>query len=251
MEKERFKIEYPNESEMKGQIQSIIEKGLQKPQSFSVFLKEMYRHIGWRHLFRDVTEILYLTAIMISLLVFVIYGFDRNAMDAQLYSFIFIFSPIFYFVIASIVLVHARMKPAFELEMTFKYHVFQLATFRMLVFSIVGLGVNIVLITLMAIMFSSVPFMEALMLSLCSLSIFASIHLYLMQKRKGKLISYAWLLAWVIGQSTLVMFDGTAYSLFLSQVPVYVYAILIGLSIYFYIQNLKKLIIFRNVEGVL
>ncbi|NLP52598.1 hypothetical protein [Bacillus sp. RO1] len=251
MERERFKIEYPTEVEMKGQIESIIKKGLQKKQSFPAFLHEMYRHIGWRYVFRDATEVSFLTVIMMSLLVFVLYGFNGNAMNTQLYSLIFTLSPMFYFVIASTLLVHARMKPAFELEMTFKYHVFQLAAFRMLVFSVIGLGLNVVLMTIISEMFSSIHIMEALMLSLCSLSIFGSIHLYSMQKRKGKLVSYVWFSAWIVGNGTLVMFDSIAYSLFLSSVPVYVYAILITLSVYFYIRNLKRLITFRNVEGVL
>jgi hypothetical protein len=170
-------------------------------------------------------------------------------MAREVYSLIFILSPVLYFVIGTVFLV--RKNNTFEVEMTCKYHVFQLAAFRMLAFSIIAMLANILLVVVVFLSFQAINIMEALMISISSLSIFSTLYLYAIQKLRNRFTSLIVMTSWLLINLLPVFLSQDIYSLLLSKVPALVYLVVVTASLTFYMNSLKKLIAFRNVEGVL
>ncbi|MBH0169078.1 hypothetical protein [Fictibacillus sp. 18YEL24] len=251
MEKQKFHIEYPTDLERKNQILSIVSAGLTKPKSFLSYLLEMYQQLGFRYLFRDATEILFTTCLALAVMLYGIFSL-KSSLDMQdLYSFIFTLSPIFFFALSSLFLVRALMKDTFSVEMTCKYHVFQLAAFRMLIFSLLTMLMNIALIIVLSFLFQSIQILDALLLSCSSLSLFSVLYLYALHHAKGPFATYLMMASWLLVNVLPATLNQNMYSMFLSHVPTYVYGVVLIISIVLYVKTLKKLIAFRGAEGVL
>ncbi|WP_416729875.1 hypothetical protein [Fictibacillus sp. JL2B1089] len=251
MEKQKFHIEYPTDAERENQLSYIVSVGLTKPKSFLSYLLEMYQQLGFRYLFRDATEILFTTCLALALLLYCIFSMKSSINTQDLYSFIFTLSPIFFFALSSLFLVRALMKDTFSVEMTCKYHVFQLAAFRMLIFSLLTMLMNIALIIVLSFLFQSIQILDALLLSCSSLSIFSVLYLYALRHAKGPYATYVMMTSWLIVNFLPAILNQNMYSMFLSHVPAYVYGGVLIISILLYVKTLKKLIAFRGAEGVL
>ncbi|MBN3553912.1 hypothetical protein JYA63_06535 [Fictibacillus nanhaiensis] len=250
MEKEKFHIEYPTDSERGKQISYIVSVGLTKPKSFLSYLHEMYQQLGFRYLFRDATEILFTIGLALAVMLYGIFSLKSSIDTQALYSFIFTLSPICFFALSSLFLVRALTKDTFSVEMTCKYHVFQLAAFRMLIFSLLTMVMNIVLIIVLSFLFQSIHILDALLLSCSSLSIFSVLYLYALRHAKGLYATYVMMTSWLIVNVLPAFLSQNMYSMFLSHVPAYVYGIVLIISIVLYVKTLKKLIAFRGAEGV-
>ncbi|MDM5314796.1 hypothetical protein QUF49_02255 [Fictibacillus sp. b24] len=251
MDKHKFYVDYPEEREIKNHVQFIVSAGLTKPKSFLQSLSEMYQQLGFRYLFRDATEILFTVSLALCVLIYGIFSLDSSIQTDDIYSFIFTLSPVLYFIVASLFLVNALTKNTFAVEMTCKYHVFQLAAFRMLIFSVIALILNSLLIVVVSLLFQSINVLEALLLSSSSLSVFSVLYLYVLQRVKGRYSTYAMMAGWLLVNLLPAFFSQDVYSVFLSHVPVYVYAVVCAASLVLYVNSLKKLIAFRHAEGVL
>ncbi|MED1865766.1 hypothetical protein P4V41_20095 [Fictibacillus nanhaiensis] len=251
MEKQKFIIDHPTDPERENQISYIVSVGLTKPKSFLSYLLEMYQQLGFRYLFRDATEIVFTLFLAVAVMLYGIFSLKSSFDTQDLYSFIFTLSPIFYFTISSLFLVRALMKDTFSVEMTCKYHVFQLAAFRMLIFSLLAMVLNIVLIIVLSFLFQSLQVIEALLLSCSSLSIFSVLYLYVLRHARGPYSTYILMASWLLINIVPALLSKNIYAMFLSHIPAYVYAIVLIISIVLYVKTLKKLIAFRGAEGVL
>jgi hypothetical protein len=249
---ERWTVDYPDEQTMKSEIQFIVSSGLVKPKKFHEYLLEMYRQLGFRYLFRDATEIIFTMLIASAAMVFGLFQVMEGAMEAdRLYSYLFIMSPILYMLVAVLFLVNLRSRDTFAVEMTCKYHVFQLAAFRMLVFSILAILLNIASILILFLFYQSFSIVEAVLISISSLGVFSTMFLYIIQKVKSRVAGYAAVAGWVLANVALAYFNSELYDAVLSQIPVYVYiAVSVGCLV-LYVRRLKVFITLRNVEEVL
>lgn len=248
-DQEKFSVDYPNKMLIQQQVQAIVSAGIKKPKSYPQYLKEMYQNLGLGYIFRDATELIFIILIAFGVLFTSINTLDNDVIAKDLYSLIFILSPVLYFVIGTFFLV--RKNNTFEVEMTCKYHVFQLAAFRMLAFSIIAMLANILLVVVVFLSFQFINIIEALMISISSLSVFSALYLYAIQKLRIRFTSLIIMTSWLLINLLPVVLSQDIYSLLLSKVPALVYLIVVTASLTFYMNSLKKLIAFRNVEGVL
>lgn len=252
MKDEKWTVDYPDEQTMKSEIQFIVSSGLVKPKRFHEYLLEMYRQLGFRYLFRDATEIIFTMLMASAVMVFGLFHVMDGAMEAdRLYSYLFVMSPILYMLVAVLFLVNLRSRDTFAVEMTCKYHVFQLAAFRMLVFSVLAILLNIASILILFLFYQSFSIVEALLISISSLGVFSTAFLYIIQKVKSRVADYAAVAGWVLANGALAYFSGEWYLAALSQVPVYVYIVVSVACLFLYVQRLKFFITLRNVEEVL
>ncbi|WP_110111859.1 hypothetical protein [Bacillus sp. CGMCC 1.16541] len=252
MKKETWNIDYPDEQTMKSHIREIVAKGVKKPRSFPAHLKEMYKQVGVRYLFHDATDVLFVFFIGLSLLgLGWFYTAEQLHSMNELYSVLFISSPILYLVLAVLFFVRASEQRTFEVEMTCKYHVFQLAAFRMLVFGVGAIGCNGLLIVVLSSFYPALHVLEALCMSMSSLSVFATSFLYLSQKVRSKWGSYAFIGVWVIGNMTAAVYSEELYTLILRHIPMYVYMLIFILFAYGYVLRLKNMMFHQQVKGVL
>lgn len=252
MKDEKWTVDYPDEQTMNSEIQFIVSSGLVKPKKFHEYLLEMYRQLGFRYLFRDATEIIFTMLMASAAMVFGLFQVMEGAIEAdKLYSYLFIMSPILYLLIAVLFLVNLRSRDTFALEMTCKYHVFQLAVFRMLVFSILAILLNIASILILFLFYQSFSIVEALLISISSLGIFSTVFLYIIQKVKSRVAGYAAVAGWVLANVALFYFNSELYDAVLSQIPVYVYVAVSAGCLVLYVRRLKFFITLRNVEEVM
>ncbi|MFC7370752.1 hypothetical protein ACFQPF_03590 [Fictibacillus iocasae] len=252
MRDDKWTVDYPDEAMRKSEIAFIVSKGLIKPKAFHEHLVEMYKHLGFRYVFRDATEIIFTMLLASIVMVFTLFNVLNGGMDVSgLYSYLFILSPILYMLIAALCLVKPGNRDTFAVEMTCKYHAYQLAAFRMLVFSILAALLNISYILILHVCYQTFNMGEAVLISISSLSVFSTSYLYIIQKVKKLATSYVPMAGWLLINLGLAYFSNDLYANVLSQIPFYVYIAVSAGCLYLYVRRLKYFLTFRNVEGVL
>lgn len=252
MSKNRLEIDYPKDAIIESQIQMIISQGMKPKESFYSYVKKMYRQIGLRNIFHDATEIAFTFFIVISVLLFVTIGAVRESgvADESIYSFIFITSPMIYLAMALVSFVNTKFNGTYELEMTFKYNIYQLAALRMLIFSVISIIVNTMMIYLVTIINQQMSFFTALMISTTSLFVFSTIFLYGMMKRNTSITKYLIVGGWIFSNLLLIIYSKEFYNTLLIFVPIHVYLVVILGCIYAYIKSLKKLMFSTDLGGI-
>ncbi|MBP1993635.1 hypothetical protein [Paenibacillus eucommiae] len=247
-----FPIDFPDDSTIEAQIKSIVTKGLAPKESFYSYLKNMYGQLGFKYMFRDITEIIFALVLGFLILLFVAIGTHYSLafrIDAM-YSFIFIFSPVLYLITSIIFFIQKKNRVNYEVEMTCKYNIYQLAAFRMLVFSLICMALNAILIYFIMASFHQINFLYALMLSAASLFLFSTAFLYTIIRMSSSIAKYGLTIGWMLLNLLLFTFNTEQYTLFLSSLPIYVYVVIAAVCFFFYIKHLKKLITFRSTGGV-
>ncbi|MGK0468760.1 hypothetical protein [Clostridium sp.] len=253
MDKHEPYIDFPDDNTINSQINTIIAKGLKPQQSFNSYIKNMYKQIGIKNLFHDVTELVFAVLIVLSILVFIAISsnISMNVNNGGIYSFIFMFSPVLYFAISLVSFINTKQKDTYDIEMTCKYNVYQLAAFRMLVFSVFCIIFNVSVLYLLAAIYKQINFLQAFMISVTSLFLFSTIFLYIIFKMHSTFTVYFAICTWVIINLGVSTFSKEIYNMFLNKIPIYVYLIVTFAFLCAYIYNLKKLITFKNTQGVI
>ncbi|MGO4348117.1 hypothetical protein AB4Z45_21730 [Paenibacillus sp. MCAF9] len=254
MNEQKFQqVELPDELEMEQHIRSIVAAGLVPKQTFYHYLRTMYRRLGFRHLFHDWTEIVFaLTAGFALIIWFALTAFERTrVLSEDLYSAIFIGSPVLYLVIALLFFFRRKYSDTYETEMTCKYNVYQLASLRMLVFSLACMVVNAVLIVAAAIIYSQLNVLFAISLSAASLFLFSAAFLYIMVSVHSDMMKYVLIAGWFILNLTLLQLNKEFYLHFISAIPISIYIAVAIFGCAISLKNLKKLTTFQSSEGAL
>ena len=248
-----MRIDMPDEKTIKEEINSIVSKGLEPKESFYSYLKNMYKQIGIRYLFRDGLEILFTILLVFSILSFAI--IDGNIYDVQsvdgIYVYLFIASPILYLIMSVLHFVDVIQNKTYQIEMTCKYNIYQISAFRMFCFSIICILFNFIFVYMIAYKYTEINFLKAFTISIASLFIFSVVFLFIMMKFKYKFTKYFIVIGWIVINLALCIFSIKFYSDLLNNISIYTWcAVIIG-SLFIYIKNIKKLISFRNIEGVI
>jgi|GEM_PF-1085185 len=241
MKREKFVIDYPEDADIKRNINNILDQSLQPKKTFIGFLKEMHEQLGWRYIFRD-----YLELGIISLLFFLYLGIFIFAISEQidrpttaLYAYLFITSPLLYG--SFMVISRLDKKETFETEMACKYNVYQVATYRMLVFGVVSILANTTQIIATSFVFNDFNTIVALMISLTSLFIFALGFLFLTRRSTSKIKQVFIITGWVAINLAVLFLNDAIYEHILTRIPFIVYPVVILICGLLYLKNVKQL----------
>ncbi|ALC91344.1 hypothetical protein AM500_17220 [Bacillus sp. FJAT-18017] len=253
MNKEKFTINFPDESEIRSEIRSIVQQGLPVKETFTSHLQKMYREIGFKYLFRDSTELVYILSAVMLAIFYLAFSAERyfTAEVENLYAFIFIVSPVSFLACCMISFLKLKHAHTFELEMTCKYNVFQLAGFRMLVFGIVSFGMNTALIAAMTIFYTEINFISAFLISASSLILFSILYLLTLLKVKTTAGKIGFSALWLLMNLFILFFSKAFYFGLLSHIPIALYILIISAGLFIYANTLKKFISIKSPEGVL
>ena len=248
---EKSQTQFPGDDIVEQEIKAIVAKGLMKKESFSALLKNMYKQIGIRFILRDYKEIV----AAICLMAIVMYMITMNGQETiddytSLYSIIMVISPLLYFVLSLFSFITSKLNGTFEVEMSCKYNIYQIAAFRMLAFSVFCFLLNTIWVLTLALKFSSVYFVQAFMISTTSLLLFSLLFLYVLSVLKAFAVKAAALLGWVAINIALHILDSSIYHQMLVSVPWYLYGIIICLSAYLYVKKLKEFMLQNKRRGV-
>ncbi|MCD3351940.1 hypothetical protein G8V03_13195 [Clostridium botulinum D/C] len=253
MDKEKFYIDMPDQITIQNEINIILDKGLKEKQSFYKYIKIMYKQIGLNNLFHDAIEIIFVGLVAFGIFISIILqGQEMSCMKVnKIYVFIMIISPILYLGLSLISFISTKERGTYEVEMTCKYNLYQLAVFRMLIFSIVSIFFNVVVIGTIVIKYKEINFIRAFMISSTSLFLFSYLFLYLVLKIPSRVTKYLVIIGWIFINSILCFVNIDLYMNILMSLPIVVYAAVTFTCVYFYIKKLKELIKFTSIKGVM
>lgn len=253
MKKDKLYIDMPDEITIQNEINSILEKGIKKEEPFYLYMKNMYGKIGVKYLFHDAGEIIFTVTLILTLLILAAANItsEINVKSESLYVFIMIVSPILYLVMSLLAFVIAKDRGTYEIMMTCKYNLYELAAFRMFVFSIICILSNVVLICTITARYDEINFWRAFVISVTSLFLFSTTFLYIMFITGRKFVKYIVIIGWIFINFALSIFNKNIYIELLTSMPIFVYLIVTAFCIYTYLKKLKKLINFSNMKGVI
>ncbi|WP_273130880.1 hypothetical protein [Bacillus weihaiensis] len=249
MKKTSMKVPFPDEETIQQEIQFIVSKGLDPKPSFWSYLSSLYRQVGFRYLFRDATEILF-TFILAAIVLIALFMSMTDLVKLEkinVYTFIFICSPVSFAVLAYFFFIHTKQKPTYEVEMTCKYNLHQIAAFRMLVFAVVSLITNGVLLSFF-ILQERFHYLFAFLLSSSALFLFAIVLLFAQLHVKSKAIRNVLFFLWVGVNLFCSYYSNEVYVFVLNKIPYYVYGIITLSGLIIYIEKVKKLLFTKNVR---
>lgn len=241
----KLNIDMPKDLEIKDQINYIVEKGVKKKESFYSHIRNMYKSIGFKNLFHDLSELIFIGLLCIAILTILVISVWNNMYlkEESIYAFIFIISPLFYLITSVFSFINMRENNTYEIEMVCKYNVYQISSLRMLVFSSIATLINMVIIL---IIHSKIEIIKGFMISITSLFLFSIIFLYSMTKIKKIRMKYMVIFVWVILNIVLSVLDINKYNNILSNIPMSVYIIVSIGCICLYVKKIRYLLQYRN-----
>ncbi|MEI5909699.1 hypothetical protein WAK64_22155 [Bacillus spongiae] len=247
---EKEEIPFPDLNKVELEIKTIVAKGVNVPEPFYKLLHNMYKQIGIQFLLRDRREIAVLIAMMVILMgAIVITGQEQNYSSIDFYGIIMLISPVLYVLLSLLPFVNSKFNSTFDLEMTCKYNLYQVAAFRMMLFSVFCFLLNTVWVLSIAIKLSSIQFVQAFMISTTSLLLFSLLFLYVITLFNTMLTKVVVMLGWLGINVFLITMDSVFYHQLLVTIPWYLYTTVICLAAYLYVKKLKELIVQNKRRG--
>lgn len=251
MSKEKFSIPFPDDETMQNEIGKIVATGVKRKEFFLSYLTSMYRQIGFRQLFSDRSELAFTLITAITLLICYLFSPDPSFAKADdVYAFIFLVSPVLFVALSFFTYSNKMANGTFEVEMVCKYHVFQIIAFRMLMFSLMTMMLNLFVIVWMISVYDHIQFFRALMISNSGLFLFSTMFLYVLMKRRTNFVSIITIASWLMGNILLSVVSNQWYSELLINMPLFIYGVVIAASLFGYIQLLKRFLHFKKTEEV-
>lgn len=235
-----FNIDMPSDLEIESQINFIVDNGIKKKESFYSHVINMYKSIGIKNLFHDISELTFVSVLCISILGLMAVRLNQNVHLSResIYAFVFMISPLFYFATNVFSFINMKESNTYQVEMVCKYNVYQISSLRMLVFSTACILVNTAIVIVIS---NNLELMKGIMISITSLFLFSTIFLYAALSIKKLITKYAVILGWIVLNGALCITDIKIYNHILSTIPNYVYGIVSLGCILIYLNNIKKL----------
>lgn len=233
------------------EIETIVQRGVKPRVSFLGHIKDMYSQLGVRNIFHDMSEIIFivLIGIVFFTLALVVTINDNSVTIQQIYSFIFVVSPLLYLSISLFSFFNTIQKKTFEIEMTCKYNIYQISALRMLIFSIVSILINTIILFIFFYSSKEIDVLRVLIISISSLFLFSSIFLYAIVNISASLTKYFITLGWISANIILNTYKIDFYNKLLMEVPMFVHILITMICTAVYLKNLKRLINFKNIKG--
>ncbi|KRG16887.1 hypothetical protein ACA29_01990 [Lederbergia galactosidilytica] len=261
MSKEKFSIPYPDQSKIDLEVDQIVRAGGVKPhQSYYTYFVHLYKGIGWKYLFTNRRDGILITFSAMFLLIYLFNSMAEAAQteanseaaqtEANFYPILFIASPLLYISLSFYDFLHKRHHATYEVEMVTKYNFYQVAAFKMLLFSILAIFVNMVSILFVSVIYEYVHFFKAFLVSTTALFLFSILFLAIIMKKQTGVRASMIILGWSGTNILLNLLPNQAYSHFLLQLPIFVYGLVLTFSLILYFRFLNKLVQIKPAEGV-
>lgn len=236
----KFEIDMPNDTEIKNEIDFIINSSLKPKVNFFSYIKYMFKEIGFKYIFFNPIEIILALGVTILYIVLVRSSLDTSYIFSKniLYSIVFMVSPIFYILINLFSLIKIKENNMYEIEMVCKYNTSQLVSLRMLVFSFISIMFNVIIVIGL---YRYIDVFRGVMISLTSLLLFSVISLYIFFSIKSIVSLYIPCILWIILNLLVFKLSYINYLNVLTIIPNIIYILCIIISGYMYIMNIKRL----------
>lgn len=247
-----MKIEYPAPEEQRAAVQSIIKSGVPRRRSVVGDFMEMYRGLGFRIIFHDMADVIFLAFLGAASVFRLILGRFASGYSNRgaVYTVLFTASPVLYFLLCLLAFWKERMSGTFEVKMSCKFTVYHLTAFRMMMFSCACISFNLAFVWLSCAAGIFPNFWQTFLVTASSLFLFSVLFLFslLFSGRPAAPAGAAGL--WLAGNLLLHAFFPAGYERVLRWVPLYLHLAVIAVLAVLYLAGLKRLIS-RQKERVL
>jgi hypothetical protein len=217
-------------------IDDILLKGLQRPRSAWSLFGEIRQLLGFRFLFWDTAQAFVLSAITLTgVLLFLLFSPESSK-----HAILFACSPLLFMIVLVFSETAERTGALYELKLTCKYSIRQIAACRIMCFSLPGivfcLGVSAYQSG------AAHPLLQLLPLSLCALFLCAVISLIFIRRFAGKWVFVSAVLFWIVITVIPALIFGNRWELFLSGLPAFVTVGVAILSAVLFLLEIRKLL---------
>ncbi|SCJ93277.1 Uncharacterised protein [uncultured Clostridium sp.] len=229
-------------------MEKILNSGVRKRNLFIKYLRDVYKELGFRNIFHDKNELIFIIIIAFIILNISTVSFIESNIN-EINKFTFITSPILYLVTSVFSFYNSKEKGAFEIEMTCKYNLYQLSAIRMFIFSILTALLNTFMILAGSLINKDINIIRLICISITGLFLFSAIFLYSLITFKNRIVKVLVIAGWVLLNLFLSSFNSSVYNEFLAKVPIYIHLIITAVCIVLYVRSLNKLINLRRKKG--
>lgn len=251
MIKEKFSVPLPDEETIHSEINKIVIAGIKPKQSLLSCFMDLYKVIGWKYLFTNQRDGLFITFSVMTVLIYLFSNLTETAQtSADVYPFLFAASPLLYISLSFYDFLYKRHYATFEMEMVSKYNLYQITGFKMLIFSMLSIFVNTMAITFLAIKYEAIHLLTAFFVSTTALFLFSIIFLAALIKKQTGWRAAVVILGWIGSNIVLTLLPNHLYSNILLKLPIFVYSVVLLVSIFLYLQYLNRLMRMKPAEGV-
>ncbi|MBC8588870.1 hypothetical protein [Paratissierella segnis] len=231
----------PTNSEKENAIENILSKGLSKPDGLMQFSNKIYRTLGFKFIFFDISQAI-IMAVAVTVGFFLLYSLSS---PRNVYSTLYAVSPLFFITVVFLTEFFERNGSLYELKMTFKYTIQEVIIFRILCYSLISMVICIFISI-------SIPdkynFLRAVSITLSALFICAAFTIYIMRNFNGRWVHFTSLVVWVTIVLLPVLILGESWELLLSQIPIGITLTVSVIGFILYLNEIKKLINMNKME---
>jgi len=227
-------------------IENILDKGLKEKQGFFSFLKSANKELGFRNIFNDKSELIFIGLIFVITVIF--FGLRFNESISTDIDFTYKFkvynftaAPIVYFMICSYSFVSSKLNGTYEVQATCKYNFYNITAIRMFIFSIISILVNMSIILTMFLTKRNFSFIDTFIVSATSLFIFSVLHISILIYLKKSVYKYLAIIGWFLISIIIFSKLSTYWVKLFLDMPLYIHLLISIVFIIVYIKNLTKL----------
>lgn len=249
--KKKLEIHFPSENDIQSEVNQIVSKAMYHRPSFPASLFQLYRQIGLRNLFAHQTETMVIIGSALFTLISLLTMAGNNMQfTEQLYPSIFLISPLLYIALSLHDYWYKQSQGTFEVEMSAKYNLYQVTALRMLLFSMLSILINTIAVILISFRIEDFQILRAVCVSTTALLIFSIAFLALLTRKQTMFSLVLVLCAWIGLNVTLMLLPDHQYAVFLGKLPIFIYGVVLTISLFIYLQYVKQLVRLKPVEGV-
>lgn len=233
--------------EIEDNVEDILEKALKEKQGFFKFLKSVKKDLGFKNIFIDKSELIFIGLIFtITIISFSLnFNISIDGDSEFIYKFKaynFIVAPIIYFVICSYSFINSKLNKTYEIQATCKYNFYNITAIRMFVFSIVSILINVTIISVLFLNKRNFSLIDTLIVSATSLFIFSVLYILVLIYLKKPVYKYIAIIIWILGSVVIFSNKNNYLGKLFFEMPIYIHLLITVIFIIVYIKNLTKLI---------
>lgn len=238
-----MKIEYPSQREQHAAVRSIVAAGTAPRRPLFAEIAAMYRSVGLGVVFHDMADVVFAAFIvLVCLFGALLQAVSGHPEPDRVYAALFAFSPSVYLLLCLLAFWKERLSGTYDVKMTCRYTVCHLMAFRMLVFSCVGIAVNLAVVGILAAAGGVEDYWQAFLVTASSLFLFSVLLLRSLFCGGGLAAPTLTAAAWIPANLLLDSLFHSGYGRFLREMPLWLHGAVALAMVCLYCRNLGRLI---------
>ena len=239
-----MKIEYPAPDEQRAAIRQITKAGLKDRRFLFSDFWEMYRSLGLRVIFHDMSDVVFLSAMVVFFAFYLLLkSFQADFLGRNdVYVVLFTVAPTLYLVLCLLGFWKERMSDTYDLKMSCKFTVYHLTAFRMLLFSCVCILANLALVSVFYAAGFVADFWQTFLVTASSLFLFSVLLNWSLFRGRGLAAPTATAGVWLPANLLIHLLFRDGYERFLLTMPLCLHIVVTIVLACLYFAGLKRLI---------